>query len=306
AGGQEPFDAAVAAMLDDARGWRLAEMRKRRGLTQEQVASRMGVSVARVSQIERGDVSTQDVLNRFVAALGGTLKLIADFGDEQLKIALSDSSSIGCGRPMPSMHKRMAQRLAGALPGRRTARRRPEDVWQEFFEANPRILNGSRAGQLLASWSDEKRGGERGEGLEGSVGIRRGADRAQFLRDLAGVAAGHRAQRVAHQVTQRCTTVRPNAPVMAASNPASPSQQAIRMSRTPRFFRPAMTARQNPAPSPAVPSPGIVLATQMPSTCFSPSPSMPVAMQAGLFCTAWLSRTLTTIASRNTTASTRP
>ena len=51
------------------------------------LATRMGVSVARVSQIERGDVSTQDVLNRFVAALGGTLKLIADFGDEQLKIA---------------------------------------------------------------------------------------------------------------------------------------------------------------------------------------------------------------------------
>ena len=45
------------------------------------------MSVARVSQIERGDVSTQDVLNRFITALGGTLKLIADFGDEQLKIA---------------------------------------------------------------------------------------------------------------------------------------------------------------------------------------------------------------------------
>ena len=42
----------------------------------------MGVSVARVSQIESGDVSTQDVLNRFITALGGTLKLIADFGDE--------------------------------------------------------------------------------------------------------------------------------------------------------------------------------------------------------------------------------
>ena len=48
AGGQEAFDAAVTAMLDDARGWRLAEMRKRRGMTQEQVAVRMGVSVARV------------------------------------------------------------------------------------------------------------------------------------------------------------------------------------------------------------------------------------------------------------------
>jgi DNA-binding XRE family transcriptional regulator len=86
AGGPEAFAAAVSVMLD-ARGWRLAEMRKRRGMTQEQVAERMGVSVARVSQIESGDVSTQDVLNRFVAALGGTLKLIADFGDEQLKIA---------------------------------------------------------------------------------------------------------------------------------------------------------------------------------------------------------------------------
>jgi transcriptional regulator with XRE-family HTH domain len=62
-------------------------MRRRRGMTQEQVAVRMGVSVSRVSQIKGGDVSTQDVPNRFVTALGGTLKLIADFGDEQLKIA---------------------------------------------------------------------------------------------------------------------------------------------------------------------------------------------------------------------------
>jgi transcriptional regulator with XRE-family HTH domain len=62
-------------------------MRKRRGLTQEQVAQRMGVSTSRVSQIESGDLSTQDVLTRYISALGGTLKLIADFGDEQLKVA---------------------------------------------------------------------------------------------------------------------------------------------------------------------------------------------------------------------------
>ena len=62
-------------------------MRKRRELTQQQVDVRMGVSVGRVSQIETGDVSTQDALSWFVAALGGTLKLIADFGDEQLKLA---------------------------------------------------------------------------------------------------------------------------------------------------------------------------------------------------------------------------
>lgn len=47
----------------------------------------MGISVARVAQIESGDVSTQDVLNRYITPLGGTLRLIADFGDEQLKIA---------------------------------------------------------------------------------------------------------------------------------------------------------------------------------------------------------------------------
>ena len=87
AGGERSLRVRRRRELDDARGWRLAQMRKRRGMTQEQVAERMGVSVARVSQIESGDVSTQDVLSRFVAALGGTLKLIADFGDEMLKLA---------------------------------------------------------------------------------------------------------------------------------------------------------------------------------------------------------------------------
>jgi transcriptional regulator with XRE-family HTH domain len=33
-------------MLKNARGWRLAELRRRPGITQEQVATRMGVSVA--------------------------------------------------------------------------------------------------------------------------------------------------------------------------------------------------------------------------------------------------------------------
>jgi transcriptional regulator with XRE-family HTH domain len=73
--------------LDDAPGWRLGELRRRREMTQEQVAARMGVSVPRVSQIESGNVSTQDVLARYIAALGGSLRLIADFGNEQLKMA---------------------------------------------------------------------------------------------------------------------------------------------------------------------------------------------------------------------------
>jgi len=85
AGGPDILDDEVQRLRDEARGWRLAELRKRRGLSQAQVARRMGISVSRVSQIEKGDVSTRDVFGRYVAALGGTLNLVANFGDEQLK-----------------------------------------------------------------------------------------------------------------------------------------------------------------------------------------------------------------------------
>ena len=60
-------------------GWKLAELRRRQGLTQPQLAERMGVAKARVSQIERGDVSTQDVVARYVEALGGRLQQTVHF-----------------------------------------------------------------------------------------------------------------------------------------------------------------------------------------------------------------------------------
>jgi transcriptional regulator with XRE-family HTH domain len=40
-------------------------------MTQAQVAARMGVGKSRISQIEKGRVSTRDVLDRYVEALGG-------------------------------------------------------------------------------------------------------------------------------------------------------------------------------------------------------------------------------------------
>jgi DNA-binding XRE family transcriptional regulator len=84
--GQEEFEAGKAQMLAEARGWRLAEIRRRRGMTQAQVAARMGVGKSRISQIEKGRVSTRDVLDRYVEALGGRLSLMADFGDELLRV----------------------------------------------------------------------------------------------------------------------------------------------------------------------------------------------------------------------------
>jgi transcriptional regulator with XRE-family HTH domain len=62
-------------------GHRLAEVRHARGLTQQQVADRMGVTKGRVSQIEKGKISGQDVLARYAAALGGRLHQAIYFDD---------------------------------------------------------------------------------------------------------------------------------------------------------------------------------------------------------------------------------
>ncbi len=61
---------------------RLAERRSSLGLTQAEVAERMGVTKSRVSQIERGEVSTVDVISRYVEAIGGQLQVSAVFGDD--------------------------------------------------------------------------------------------------------------------------------------------------------------------------------------------------------------------------------
>jgi DNA-binding XRE family transcriptional regulator len=84
--GAEEFEVGKEQMLAEAHGWRLAEIRRHRGLTQAEVAARMGIRKSRVSQIEKGRVSTRDMLDRYVEALGGRLSLVADFGDELLRV----------------------------------------------------------------------------------------------------------------------------------------------------------------------------------------------------------------------------
>jgi DNA-binding XRE family transcriptional regulator len=63
-------------------GHRLAERRTSLGLTQVEVAERMGVTKSRVSQIERGEVSTVETIARYVHALGGHIQISAVFGDD--------------------------------------------------------------------------------------------------------------------------------------------------------------------------------------------------------------------------------
>jgi DNA-binding XRE family transcriptional regulator len=69
------------------RGHQLAEMRKAVGLTQAQLAEALGVSQARVSKIEHGEISGIDVVRAYVDALGGTVELVATVGDRSWKVA---------------------------------------------------------------------------------------------------------------------------------------------------------------------------------------------------------------------------
>jgi len=81
AGGEPAVQAAKDELLAEMIGHRLAEVRKARGLTQQQVADRMGVTKGRVSQIEQGKVSGHDVVARYATALGGRLHQAIYFDD---------------------------------------------------------------------------------------------------------------------------------------------------------------------------------------------------------------------------------
>ncbi len=63
-------------------GHRLAERRKTLGLSQTDVADKMGVTKSRISQIERGEISTVETIARYVQALGGQIQISAVFGDD--------------------------------------------------------------------------------------------------------------------------------------------------------------------------------------------------------------------------------
>jgi hypothetical protein len=85
--------AAIAAGMErlraEQRAYRLAEMRRRLGFNQAQVAARMGVTQGRVSAIENARAGATELrtIAAYVEALGGRLEIIADFGDQRLAFA---------------------------------------------------------------------------------------------------------------------------------------------------------------------------------------------------------------------------
>lgn len=66
----------------------LQELRKKRALTQTDVAQTLGIRQATVAQMEGRDDIRVSTLASYIQALGGELELVAKFPDgEQIKIA---------------------------------------------------------------------------------------------------------------------------------------------------------------------------------------------------------------------------
>jgi phage shock protein A len=79
-------EAGASALLARNRARTLAEQRTRLGLTQTEVAGRMGIGPDQVAAIERAEPGTTDVrtLVAYVEALGGRLELTAEFGGDRV------------------------------------------------------------------------------------------------------------------------------------------------------------------------------------------------------------------------------
>jgi DNA-binding XRE family transcriptional regulator len=69
------------------RGHQLAEMRKTAGPTQAQLTEALGISQARISKIEHGEISGIEIIRAYVVALGGTVDLVATLGDHTRNLA---------------------------------------------------------------------------------------------------------------------------------------------------------------------------------------------------------------------------
>ncbi|MFF5014556.1 helix-turn-helix domain-containing protein [Streptomyces sp. NPDC001165] len=61
-------------------GHHLREIREEQGLTQAQVAESMGISHARVSQIERGEIHNLETMRAYAEALGARLAVTIEYG----------------------------------------------------------------------------------------------------------------------------------------------------------------------------------------------------------------------------------
>ena len=76
-------------MLAEVRAYRLRELREQAGLTQAQLAERIGVGQRQVSKVESGDLDSAKVgtIRRYLEAVGGGLAVEYVMGDQRVQVA---------------------------------------------------------------------------------------------------------------------------------------------------------------------------------------------------------------------------
>ncbi|WP_201521286.1 helix-turn-helix domain-containing protein [Gulosibacter hominis] len=86
---RERVEAHKQRMLAEVRAYRLRELRENAGLTQAQLAERIGVGQRQVSKIEHGDIENAKVgtIRRYLEAVGGGLAIEYVLGDQRVQVA---------------------------------------------------------------------------------------------------------------------------------------------------------------------------------------------------------------------------
>ncbi|NJE80542.1 helix-turn-helix domain-containing protein [Olsenella sp. SW781] len=86
---REEIHREALRLIAECRAYELQEARRAEHLTQTDVAERMGISQARVSEVESGDIGSLKVstLMRYAEALGGTFEALIQIGDKTIRLA---------------------------------------------------------------------------------------------------------------------------------------------------------------------------------------------------------------------------
>ncbi|QQS02856.1 MAG: helix-turn-helix transcriptional regulator [Austwickia sp.] len=76
-------------LLAEVRAYRLRELREQAGLTQAQLAERIGVGQRQVSKIENGDLDNAKVstIRGYLEAVGGSMSIEYVLGDQRVQVA---------------------------------------------------------------------------------------------------------------------------------------------------------------------------------------------------------------------------
>lgn len=80
----------------------LAEVRRARELTQQQIAKNLDVNQAWVSKVERQTDMYVSTLRSYIEAMGGELEIVARFGDKAVKLRQFEDLDRGHTERRPS------------------------------------------------------------------------------------------------------------------------------------------------------------------------------------------------------------